>query len=114
LRPTPAPAPPPRRIDRRAYTAASAAAIVMAVGLFVLFGGSEEHGLESVDDVNRQRAMEESEDNPVYESFALAMERTMLPPAWRAGEIEQAEDAMAQLRRITEISRPASMDLETQ
>ena len=95
-------------------TAGPLYAVVLAVGLFVLFGGSEEDGLAGIDDVARQRALDEFEDNPVYESFALAVERTMMPPSSRAGEIDEAEDAMAQLRVLTELSRSGGMDSETQ
>ena len=109
LRPALAPARRAWRLDWRAYSIASAAAIVLAVGLFVLFGGAEDDGFDSID-VGQSRAEAESDDNPVYESFASAIENTMLPPSARSGEIDRAEDAMMQLRDLTEISRSGNID----
>ena len=111
LRPPGARPRPNWRLDWRAYAIASAAAIVLAVGLFVLFGGAEEDGLNSAD-LGQPRAMEESDDNPIYEQFATAVEHTMLVPALRAGDVDLAEDAMAQLRELTDLSRARDPDLE--
>lgn len=113
LRPPAAPARRNWRLDWRAYSIASAAAIVLAVGLFVLFGGAEDDGFNSID-VGQARAAEESDDNPIYEQFATAVEHTMLVPALRGGEVDQTEDAMAQLRELTDLSRARLTDSETQ
>ncbi|CAN5685455.1 hypothetical protein BH09PLA1_BH09PLA1_37300 [soil metagenome] len=112
------PAPPARhrgwRLDWRTYTAATAAAAVLAVGLFVLFGSSgDDDGLNAIDSI-RSRADADTDDNPVAEKFALAIEQTMLPPSYRSSEIDQAEQAMSQLRDLTELSRSGKIASELQ
>jgi len=109
------PAPPHRRgwrLDWRAYTLASAAAAVLAVGLFVLFGTSDDDSLNGID--NLQTRVADSDEDPAAERLAIAFEQTMLPPTARAGEIDQAERAMSQLRDLTELSRSGNLDSELQ
>lgn len=102
------------RMDWRAYTVASAAAAVLAVGLFVLFGNSEDDGLDGIDNMGQVRTDSDNDENPAAERFAMAFEQTILPPGGRSGEIEQAEQAMAQLRDLTELSRSGNLDSELQ
>jgi anti-sigma-K factor RskA len=114
-RPAPAPARRAWRIDWRAYTLASAAAAVLAVGLFVLFGTSDEQTpINPTEEVSQMRADADSDENPLVERFALAIEQTMVPPAARGSDIEQAEQAMSQLRDLTELSRSGNIDSELQ
>jgi hypothetical protein len=110
------PAPPPRRtwrLDWRAYTFASAAAAVLAVGLFVLFGNSDDDGLNGMDNIGSVRVAD-GDDDPAAERLALAFEQTMLPPTARIGDIDQAEQAMNQLRDLTELSRTGNLESELQ
>lgn len=104
-------APPSRtgwRLDWRAYTLASAAAAVMAVGLFVLFGNSEDDGLDP-ENVGRVQVADD-DDNPAAEAIALAFEKTVLPSTVRSPDIEQAEQAMSALRDLTELSRSGNLE----
>ncbi|MBC8106151.1 MAG: hypothetical protein H7Z14_06140 [Anaerolineae bacterium] len=107
-------APPERRgwrLDWRAYTLASAAAAVMAVGLFVLFGNSD-GGLDGIENMGRVQVAGETDDDS--EQMALAFEKTLLPTTVRNPDIDQAEQAMAALRDLTDLSRSGNLESELQ
>ena len=100
------------RIDWRAYAVASASAAVLAVGLFVLFGTADDD--LNPNDTGQSKAQAEAEELPLAEQYAAAIDRAMLPPAHRSGELEQTEAAMARLRDLTELSRSGNLESELQ